>query len=126
MPTVNEALLVKPTHCFGSPADIDTSKEQSHGDMQSLDTDDGRLPTRRLLLDNPEPTLPEDFFERLASAHERYGELYASRMHVPLHESRRQPSSTSTSVGPHYRQVGGDHWLDWRKRMAIEMADDPA
>ncbi|KAK9894291.1 hypothetical protein P389DRAFT_163384 [Cystobasidium minutum MCA 4210] len=124
LPTLNDALLVIPPHCFGSLVDIDTGSEPRPVKTYPGDADEAPLRKRQFLLNDPEPYLPENFFESLASAHQRYSSLYASRMHSSS-DGRRHPSSFSASVGSYHHQSRGDHWLDWRQRMVVELAEDP-
>lgn len=75
---------------------------------------------RPLVLDDPEPYLPEDFFERLAAAQLPYEGIIPSRRDTSLQENKRRRSNVLGLSNSHYRRPG-DHWLNWRERLAQEL-----
>lgn len=84
------------------------------------------LPDKQaFMLDDPEPYLPERFFENLAEIHEKYNNLYASKMQPSFHIARRRQASLFASGrGGYHIQLEDDHWLSWRQRMAVELKEE--
>lgn len=106
--------------------DIEASEEQRHLDAIAKEAKLDALPGKHVfMLDNPEPYLPEGFFENLAEIHERYNHLYASKMQSSFHIARRRQASLSASGrGGYHIQLEDDHWLSWRQRMAVELMEE--
>ena len=121
LPTANEALLVPPKPYFGNVSEAYV-REGRH----KLDSCSRRKAgsERTPVLDDPEPYLPDDFFERLSVAQQPYEGLIPSRRDISMQENKRRRSNVLGVSGRHYGRPG-DHWLNWRERLAHELEGLP-
>lgn len=127
IPTANEALLVSPIKHFGPVLDTEQDQPAVKDGFTGASVDVQTL-SRPFFINDPEPYLPEGFFDRLAQLREQYGSLYASAIQPPLEESRRKRpnmlSSSSYTRHRHLNTADQDHWLNWRDRMEAEVYGD--
>lgn len=118
LPTANEALLMHSEPYFGNVA-VPHSMQDPEEEIFSISDSSGH----HFIMGDPEPYLPDDFFERLAAAQEQYDGLLPAKGNLSLHESKRRRSNIlGISVATPHRS-NGDHWLNWRARLAQELAD---
>lgn len=78
---------------------------------------------RPFIIDDPEPYIPEGFFEQLSEVTKLYEGVMPVRRDAALQASKRRRSNLLTAPGGGIYRQQGDHWLNWRERLAIELDD---